>query len=62
MPKMALFDGVISEKCCSVDGGRGICPLFFSPPWGFAIQGKKKCQCLGVMQGGKGVLGAGGID
>ena len=53
MLKMALFDCAINEKCCSVDGGRGICPLFSSPPrriWHlksphpreFAIQGKKK--------------------
>ena len=52
MLKMALFDCAINENCCSVDGGRGICPLFASPPWGiwqlnsphpreFAIQGKK---------------------
>ena len=51
MLKMALFDCAINEKCCSVDGGRGICPLFSSPPQGiwqlksphpreFAIQGK----------------------
>ena len=32
---MALFDSAINEKCCSVDGGRGICPLFSSPPRGF---------------------------
>ena len=43
----------INEKCCSVDGERGTCPLFKSPPRGFwqlkspnprkvAIQGKKK--------------------
>ena len=49
MLKMTLFDCVINEKCCSVDGGRGI---FLSPPRGiwqlksphprkFAIQGKK---------------------
>ena len=31
MLKMALFDWAINEKCCSVDGGRGICPLFFIP-------------------------------
>ena len=35
MLKMALFDCAIDEKCCSVDGGRGICPLFSSPPGGF---------------------------
>ena len=34
MLKMALFDCAINKKCCSVDGGRGICPLFSSPPWG----------------------------
>ena len=27
--KMVLFDRTINEKCCSVDGGRGICRLFF---------------------------------
>ena len=30
MLKMALFDCVINEKCCSVDEGRGLC-LFFRP-------------------------------
>ena len=41
--------GAINEKCCSVDGGRGICPLFAgdltaqeSPPREFVIQSKKK--------------------
>ena len=34
MLKTALFDCVINEKCCSVDGGWGICPLFSSPPQG----------------------------
>ena len=70
MLKMALFDCVINQKCRSVDGGRGICPLFPCPPRGiwqlksprsreFAIQGKKM-----LMPGGqpRGVLGAGGID
>jgi len=53
MIKMAVLDCAIDEKCCSVDGGRGICPLFSSPPqgiwqlksphpWEFAIQGEKK--------------------
>ena len=52
MLKMALPDCAINDKCSSVDGGRGICPLFSSPPRGiwqlksshtreFAIQGKK---------------------
>ena len=34
MFKTALFDFAINEKCCSVDGGRGICPIFSSPPRG----------------------------
>ena len=54
MLKLSLLDDcAINEKCYSVDGGRGICPLFSSPargiwqlksprPWEFAIQGKKK--------------------
>ena len=52
MSKTALFDSEINEKCCSVDGGWGICSLFRptlgdltaqeSPPREFAIQGKKK--------------------
>ena len=55
MLKMALFYCAISEKCCSVVGGRGICPLFSSPPRGiwklksphpgeFVVQGKKKTK------------------
>ena len=50
MLKMELLDCAINENCCSVDGGRGMCPLFPSPPRGigqlksphpqeFAIQG-----------------------
>ena len=35
MLKMALFDCAINEKCCSIDGGRGICALFSSHPRGF---------------------------
>ena len=31
MLKMALLDCAINEKCCSIDGGRGICPLFVVP-------------------------------
>ena len=34
MLKTALFDCAINEKCCSVDGMRGICLLFSSPPRG----------------------------
>ena len=29
---MALLDCAINKKCCTVDGGRGIGPLFSSPP------------------------------
>ena len=76
MFKTALFDCAINEKCCSVDGGRGICPFFLSPPRGiwqlksphpreFAIQGKKKLKTgvsLAERWGGGGGLGAAGID
>ena len=31
MLKMELLDCAINEKHCSVDGGRGICPLSFVP-------------------------------
>ena len=64
MFKMAVFDCVINENCCSVDGGRSICPHFSSPPQGiwqlksshpreFAIQGKKMLM-LGDQPGGGG--------
>ena len=60
MLKTALFDRAINKKCCSVDGGRGICPFFSSPlrgirqlksphPREFAIQGKE----LMLMRGGQ---------
>ena len=62
MLKTALFDCVINKKCCSVDGGRGICPLFSSPPRGiwqlksphpreFAIQDKKNANAPGSARG-----------
>ena len=54
MLKMALFDCVINEKCCSVDAGWGVCPFFSSPPWGFAIQGKKNANAWGSPRGGGG--------
>ena len=65
MLKMELFDWAINEKCCSVDGGRGICPLFLSPPRGnwqlksphpraFPIQGKKNANAPGSAPGGGG--------
>ena len=60
---MALLDCAINKKCCTVDGGRGICPLFSSPPRGicqlksphprkFAIQGKKMLIPGGQPAGG----------
>ena len=72
MFETALFDCVINEKCCSVDGGRGICCLFSSPPWGiwqlksplpqeFAIQGPKNTNARGGQPRGGGGLGAAGI-
>ena len=71
MFKTALFDCAINEKCCCVDGGRGICPLFFvptpgdlaaqeSPPPGICHPRKKKANARGSAQG-RG-LGAAGID
>ena len=56
---MALLDCAINKKCCTVDGGRGICPLFSSPPRGicqlksphprkFAIQGQKNADSRGL--------------
>ena len=35
MLKTAPFDCAINEKCCSVDGERGICLIFSSHPGGF---------------------------
>ena len=56
MLKMELLDCAINKKCCSVDGGQGICPRFFptlgdltaqeSPPWEF--------ECPRVSLGGGG--------
>ena len=64
MLKMVLFDCAINEKCCGVDGGRGICPTFSSLPRGiwqlksshtreFPIQGKKNANARG-QPGGEG--------
>ena len=65
MLKTALFDCAIIEKCCSVDGGRGVCPLFSSLPreiWQlksphpreFAIQGKKNANAWESARGSAG--------
>ena len=64
MLKTALFDCAINKKCCSVDGGQGICRLFSSPPQGiwllnsphpreFAIQGKKNAIPWGSAREGE---------
>ena len=73
MFKTALFDCAIEEKCCSVDGGWGVRPLFSShpgelsstvpTPGNLPSKAKKKNanargQCGGV--GGGGALGAAG--
>ena len=53
------------KKCCSADGGRGICPLFSFPPRGiwqlksphpreFAIQDKKTANARGSAGCGRG--------
>ena len=71
MLKMALFDCAIDEKCCSVDGGRGVCPLFSvptpgdltaqeSPPPGICHPRQKNMLMSGGQPGGG--LGAGRID
>ena len=68
MLKTALFDCAISEKCCSVDGGMGICRLFSSPPGRFDSSRvpsprnlpstEKKMPMPGVQPGGGGGWGA----
>ena len=55
---MVVFDCAINEKCCSVDGGWGICHLFSSPPRG--IRQLKNPHPRGLTPGGG--LGVGGID
>ena len=75
MLKMALLDCAINEKCCSVDEGGGICPLFSSAPRGiwqlksphareFALPSKAKKVLMpgGQPGGGGGGRGAGGLD
>ena len=63
MFKTTLFDCALNEKCCSVDGGRGICSLFSpssrgiwqlkSPhPREFAFQGEKNANDANARGGG----------
>ena len=70
---MALFDRAINEKCCIVDGGWGICPIFFPHPRGFDssrvptpgnVPSKAKEMLMPGGQPGKGGAGLGpaGID
>jgi len=61
MLKMALFNCAIKEKCCSVYGGRGICPLVLSPPQGICHPRQKNINAQGSARVGV-VLGAGEID
>ena len=51
MRKMALFDCAINKKCCSVDGGRGICFLFSSPPPGICHPRGKNANARGSALG-----------
>ena len=62
MLKTALFDCAINEKCCSVDGGRGISLFFIPTPRVFAssrvptpgnLPSKAK-KCLGASWRGGG--------
>ena len=66
MLKTALFDCAINKKCCSVDGGRGICPLFSSPPLGICHPRQKMLMPGGQPGGGGGGwwerAGPAGID
>ena len=73
MLKMALFDCVINKKCCSVDGGRGICPLFrphrgeikssrVATPGNLPSKAKQVLMPGGRPGKGGCLLGAGGID
>ena len=68
MLKMALFDYAINEKCCSVDGGRGMPPSFFvptpgdltaqkSPPPGICYPKQKNANAWGSARGGGGAVG-----
>ena len=54
MLKMALLDCASNEKCCSIDGRWGICPLFSSPHLEICHPKPKKCLCLGISLGGGG--------
>ena len=65
MLKMARLDHVINEKYCSVDGGRGIYPLFSfptlgdltaaeAPPLGICNPRQKNANAQGSALEGKG--------
>ena len=49
---MVLFDCAINEKCCSVDGGRGICRLFLSPTPVICHPRQKNANARGSAGGG----------
>ena len=61
MLKMALLDCAVNQKCCSADGGRGICPLYSSPPPGICHPRQKNANARESAEGGGG-LGVAGID
>ena len=48
---MALLDCAINKKCCTVDGGQGICQLKSPHHREFAIQGKKNANARGSARG-----------
>ena len=57
MFKTAIFDCAIHKKCCTIDGGRGIGPLFSPPPRGIwqlksPHPGQKKMLMPGGQPGG----------
>ena len=66
MLKMVPLDRAINEKCCSVDEGRGTCPLFFCPiPEDLTAQesplhGNLPSKAKVLMSGGSPGMGGGG--
>ena len=58
MFETALFDCVINEKCCNIDRGQAIWPLFFGPtPRNLPSKVKKKML---MPEGQAGRRGGGG--
>ena len=59
MPKTALFDCVINEKCCSVDGGWGIILSSFFVPTPGDLTAQESCPGFAGEEGGFGGVGVG---